>query len=573
MIREAPSAGSPAARAVAPRVRSPSARLAPGEGPSAQGESGGARRRRDSPAERSEPGLFHRLLPPERRAVDLGRASPRRDGHRPLVLPGDRSRPHQLLVGDVQRELLLLSARRGRLPEPRRARARKPRRPLRVDARGVEDERARRKDPRDRFRADERAEGVAPIDSPAGEGRRDRRSLPRHADSKDEGGDRAHPARVSLLRQDPRLRAGLHPGARHRGDRLRSGTGAPGLRHRTLDEGRPVRRQAAHRRRNRSDLPLREDRSRDRVSSSEPVLLREDPEGRARSTSIPTSASAEWAESAIATTSWRPSIRDTKRCGRWSPTRRSSFARKLAPERCARRSRTRSTTFSSEERDAGLHLSPALPRSGTVLLRPSASVHRPRRRHGARGGHDVLRRARALRLRARNRRQPERHPPRAGRRGASSSAASPSAASGRTSRYDSAAAVSLLLAIDVPAGASILRRLDPGRRARRSRAPGGRHTGVRRPASIPTDASTSREAVAQDDWRIDVEPAFVPDFHWAPHLTPTARNVIDQHSFRSPALIVSGPSCTLTLIPDLDLLLSRARTCGGTWTSTRPRES
>jgi hypothetical protein len=63
------------------------------------------------------------------------------------------------------------------------------------------------------------------------------------------------------------------------------------------------------------------------------------------------------------------------------------------------------------------------------------------------------------------------------------------------------------------------------------------------------------QPVAQDDWRIDVEPAFAPDFHWSPHLTPTARHVIDQHSFRSPALIVSAPSCTLALIPDLDLLL------------------
>ncbi len=64
------------------------------------------------------------------------------------------------------------------------------------------------------------------------------------------------------------------------------------------------------------------------------------------------------------------------------------------------------------------------------------------------------------------------------------------------------------------------------------------------------------QPVAQDDWRIDVEPAFAPDFHWSPHLTPTARNVVDQHSFRSPALIASAPSCTLTLIPDLDLLLA-----------------
>jgi hypothetical protein len=62
-------------------------------------------------------------------------------------------------------------------------------------------------------------------------------------------------------------------------------------------------------------------------------------------------------------------------------------------------------------------------------------------------------------------------------------------------------------------------------------------------------------AVAQDDFRVDVEPAFTPDFHWSPHLTPTSRHVVDQHSFRSPALIVSGPPCTLALVPDLDLLL------------------
>jgi len=63
------------------------------------------------------------------------------------------------------------------------------------------------------------------------------------------------------------------------------------------------------------------------------------------------------------------------------------------------------------------------------------------------------------------------------------------------------------------------------------------------------------QPVTQDDWRIDIEPAFAPDFHWSPHLTPTPRHVVDQHSFRSPALIASGPSCTLALIPDLDLLL------------------
>ena len=63
------------------------------------------------------------------------------------------------------------------------------------------------------------------------------------------------------------------------------------------------------------------------------------------------------------------------------------------------------------------------------------------------------------------------------------------------------------------------------------------------------------QPVTQDDFRVEVEPAFAPDFHWSPHLTPTARHVIDQHSFRSPALIASGPSCTLAILPDLDLLL------------------
>ncbi len=65
------------------------------------------------------------------------------------------------------------------------------------------------------------------------------------------------------------------------------------------------------------------------------------------------------------------------------------------------------------------------------------------------------------------------------------------------------------------------------------------------------------QPVAQDDWRIDIEPAFAPDFHWSPHLTPTPRHVVDQHSFRSPALIASAPGCTLALVPDLDLLLER----------------
>lgn len=61
--------------------------------------------------------------------------------------------------------------------------------------------------------------------------------------------------------------------------------------------------------------------------------------------------------------------------------------------------------------------------------------------------------------------------------------------------------------------------------------------------------------VQQDDWRVTIEPAFVPTFHWSPHLTPTDRHVVDQHSFRSPALVVASKRRVLALVPDLDLML------------------
>lgn len=62
------------------------------------------------------------------------------------------------------------------------------------------------------------------------------------------------------------------------------------------------------------------------------------------------------------------------------------------------------------------------------------------------------------------------------------------------------------------------------------------------------------EEVRQDDWQLRLTPAFAPAFHWAPHLTPTDRHVMDQHCFRSPALIAQEGERTLILIPDLDLL-------------------
>lgn len=58
----------------------------------------------------------------------------------------------------------------------------------------------------------------------------------------------------------------------------------------------------------------------------------------------------------------------------------------------------------------------------------------------------------------------------------------------------------------------------------------------------------------QDDWQFNLFPNFQPTFNWAPHLTPTENNIIDQHVFRSPALIVSTENKQLVLVPDLDIM-------------------
>ena len=63
-----------------------------------------------------------------------------------------------------------------------------------------------------------------------------------------------------------------------------------------------------------------------------------------------------------------------------------------------------------------------------------------------------------------------------------------------------------------------------------------------------------KDTINQNDWQLTITPAFTPTFHWAPHLTPTDEHIIDQHSFRSPALIVSSNEKLLTLIPDLDIM-------------------
>ncbi|WP_129594461.1 glycoside hydrolase family protein [Seramator thermalis] len=62
------------------------------------------------------------------------------------------------------------------------------------------------------------------------------------------------------------------------------------------------------------------------------------------------------------------------------------------------------------------------------------------------------------------------------------------------------------------------------------------------------------QTIRQDDWQVVVTPDFSPSFHWAPHLTPTPRHIIDQHVFRSPALIAADDRQVITLIPDLDIM-------------------
>ena len=65
---------------------------------------------------------------------------------------------------------------------------------------------------------------------------------------------------------------------------------------------------------------------------------------------------------------------------------------------------------------------------------------------------------------------------------------------------------------------------------------------------------TIESLLRQDDWQMRLLPGFKPTFHWSPHLTPTSAHIIDQHVFRSPALIVSDDRQVLALIPDLDIL-------------------
>lgn len=70
------------------------------------------------------------------------------------------------------------------------------------------------------------------------------------------------------------------------------------------------------------------------------------------------------------------------------------------------------------------------------------------------------------------------------------------------------------------------------------------------------------KTIRQDNWCVQIKPSFRPTFNWAPHLTPTDNNIIDQHVFRSPALIVVNQQKGLVIIPDLDIL---SKTDGNRW--------
>lgn len=60
--------------------------------------------------------------------------------------------------------------------------------------------------------------------------------------------------------------------------------------------------------------------------------------------------------------------------------------------------------------------------------------------------------------------------------------------------------------------------------------------------------------LSQKDWQLNILPAFKPVFNWAPHLTPSEKNIIAQHVFRSPVLIASNKEKVLMIIPDLDMI-------------------
>jgi hypothetical protein len=70
------------------------------------------------------------------------------------------------------------------------------------------------------------------------------------------------------------------------------------------------------------------------------------------------------------------------------------------------------------------------------------------------------------------------------------------------------------------------------------------------------------DSVWQDDWKVDIRPAFEPTFHWSPHLTPTDQHIVAQHVFRAPALIMANGDRQISVVPDLSVLAGHE---GGDW--------
>ena len=63
-----------------------------------------------------------------------------------------------------------------------------------------------------------------------------------------------------------------------------------------------------------------------------------------------------------------------------------------------------------------------------------------------------------------------------------------------------------------------------------------------------------KDTVRQDDWQVNIVPAFTPVFNWAPHLTPDKEHIIAQHVFRSPAMIASSSGKQVIVIPDIEIM-------------------
>ncbi|MHA1489716.1 MAG: hypothetical protein ACTSRI_08675 [Promethearchaeota archaeon] len=80
-----------------------------------------------------------------------------------------------------------------------------------------------------------------------------------------------------------------------------------------------------------------------------------------------------------------------------------------------------------------------------------------------------------------------------------------------------------------------------------------------------------KHSTSQDDWQVIIKPNFKPNFHWTPHLTPTNEHVVDQHLFRSPALIATNYNNVLILIPDLDILSRSYETLESPFEKKKPR--